>query len=162
MKFEEYLAEQGQDAEYREAENRLRPYLDLANKVLALRLERGWSQAELGRRVGTRQANISRIENAQANPTLKLLQKLAQAFEVELSIDLGSEPHRDAPAFKVQLETLIIPDRTAIRRRGDWQVEVPHGWHRSERSARRWLPHLGEVKPVPNKADCDDQDYLAA
>ncbi len=100
MKAEEYLAELERDADYQEAEKELRPYLDLANRVLALRLDRGWSQAELARRVGTRQANISRIENAQANPTLKVLHKLAQAFEVELSIGLGPEPAEAQPALE--------------------------------------------------------------
>lgn len=92
MKFEMYLTEQAQDAEYRQAERELRPYLDLANKVLALRLERGWSQAELAERVGTKQANISRIESGQANPTLKLLHRLAHAFEAELTVDFAPWP----------------------------------------------------------------------
>jgi transcriptional regulator with XRE-family HTH domain len=84
-KIEEELQ---QDPEYLEAEARLKPYLDLADQVIELRLERGWSQSELARRAGTQQANISRIENGLANPTVKLLHKLANAFGTELRIGL--------------------------------------------------------------------------
>jgi len=92
MRFEDYLKKLEQDAEYVEAERELKPVLDLADEVLDLRLERGWSQSELARRVGTRQANISRTESGLANPTLKSLQKLADAFGTELTIRLRSRP----------------------------------------------------------------------
>jgi ribosome-binding protein aMBF1 (putative translation factor) len=63
MSYEEYLAKRRRDPEYRKVEKRLKPILDLADDVFNLRMERGWTQAELARRVGTRQANISRLEN---------------------------------------------------------------------------------------------------
>jgi transcriptional regulator with XRE-family HTH domain len=86
--FEAYLREQRKDPEYLKAEEELRPYLDLADDVLALRIERGWSQSELARRAKTGQPNISRIEDGLANPTIKFLQKLARAFGVKLEVRL--------------------------------------------------------------------------
>ncbi len=73
---------------YVEVEQQLKPLLDLANDVIRLRTERGWTQKELARRMGTRQANISRLENGLANPTFKFLQKLSEVFEVDLTMRL--------------------------------------------------------------------------
>ena len=88
MKLEEYRQKLQQDLEYQAAKKELKPFLDLADDVLELRLEKGWSQSELARRAGTKQANISRIESGLANPTVKSLQKLAKAFGTELEIHL--------------------------------------------------------------------------
>lgn len=92
MKLEEYFEELQQDPEYAAAEKELKPLLDLADEILELRLERGWSQSELARRAHTKQANISRLESGLANPTMKFLQKLARAFGTELSVSLQSWP----------------------------------------------------------------------
>ena len=91
MKHSEYVQKQRQDPEYVGAEKELEPILDLADDILALRLAKGWSQADLAERVGTRQANISRIENGLANPTLQFLLKLARALEVDLIVRLRAE-----------------------------------------------------------------------
>lgn len=91
MKHEDFLKELRQDAEYIAAEEDLNPLMDIADDVLRLRLEKGWSQSELARRVGTRQANISKLENGLGNPTLGFLKKVAQALETELNIHIGAE-----------------------------------------------------------------------
>jgi transcriptional regulator with XRE-family HTH domain len=105
-KLEEELQ---QDPEYLEAEARLKPYLDLADEVIELRLERGWTQTELARRAGTQQANISRIENGLANPTVKLLHKLAEAFGTELRIRL-CPPKRSQKYVVVQIPKYVDPE----------------------------------------------------
>lgn len=86
MKREEYRKQLEGDAEYQAAAKELKPILDIADEILRLRLERGWTQSELARRVGTRQANISRIEAGLGNPTIKFIQKLATAFECDLEL----------------------------------------------------------------------------
>jgi transcriptional regulator with XRE-family HTH domain len=103
MNFKEYRKKLQQDPEYIAAEKELKPLLDLADRVLDLRLEKGWSQAELAQRVGTKQANISRIESGLANPTVKFLQKLAQAFGVELEVRLGLEQPERAPVLHIPM-----------------------------------------------------------
>jgi len=100
MDFESYLAKREQDSEYRETEERLRPILDLADEVFELRMERGWTQAELAERVGTAQANISRLENGLANPTFEFLQKLSKAFGTQLSVHLQRRP--------TEIETRVV------------------------------------------------------
>ena len=92
MKLSEYRQELAHDPTYLAAEQDLQPLLDLADAVIALRLARGWSQAELAERAGTKQANISRLESGLANPSVKFLQKLANALGESLTIRLHPGP----------------------------------------------------------------------
>ena len=86
MKYREFIKSLESDAEYQEAEEALKLHFALADAVLVARIQRGWSQAELARRVGTKQANISRIEAGLGNPTLSLIQKLLKELELDLTI----------------------------------------------------------------------------
>ena len=90
MKHRDYVNQQRSDPEYLSAEAELRPVLDLAESVIRLRVERGWSQKELARKLGIWQANISRLEHGQANPTLDTLTKLSKVFGVDLVVRLGN------------------------------------------------------------------------
>lgn len=56
----------------------------------SLRKARGWSQAELGRRVGLSQERISAIENRPEKVNLDTLLTLAMALDAEWS--LGARP----------------------------------------------------------------------
>ena len=63
----------------------------------SLRKARGWSQAELGRRVGLSQERISAIESRPEKVNLDTLLTLAMALDAELSI--GARVHAaTAPA----------------------------------------------------------------
>jgi transcriptional regulator with XRE-family HTH domain len=96
MDLESYVVKCREDPEYREVEKRLKPIMDLADEVLELRMEKGWTQEELAERVGTAQANISRLENGLANPTFEFLQRLCDAFGTELRVSLrGQSPQID-------------------------------------------------------------------
>lgn len=64
------------------------PFLDLGIAAREIRLARGWSQAEVARRMGTRQSKIARIESAQENLTLGTLLRLAQALDATVTLDL--------------------------------------------------------------------------
>lgn len=50
-----------------------------------LRISKGLSAAEVGRRAGMIRSNVSRIESGERNPTLLILTKIAQALDMELS-----------------------------------------------------------------------------
>jgi DNA-binding XRE family transcriptional regulator len=54
-------------------------YSDSAS-LAALRLQRGWSQAELARRVGTSQSYIGRLEKHTIDPQLSTVRKIAHAL----------------------------------------------------------------------------------
>jgi transcriptional regulator with XRE-family HTH domain len=84
MKLSEYDEKLKTDREYQEALQGLEYQFLFGNTVLCTRLAKGWTQKELARRVGTKQANISRIEAGLGNPTLELIQKICKALEIEI------------------------------------------------------------------------------
>lgn len=86
MKFNEYQQKLSNDPEYLQAEQELRLHFELANAVLRARLKKGWSQADLASAIGTKQANISRIEAGLANPTLTIIQKLTVVLGLEFLV----------------------------------------------------------------------------
>lgn len=61
----------------------------LADQISALREKRGWTQAELARKVGTTQSGIARLENPNyQNYSLKILEKVAIALNARLIVGL--------------------------------------------------------------------------
>lgn len=59
---------------------------DVAMQVIALREQRGMTQAQLAELSGINQADISRIERGATNPTAKTLQRIARALDSELKL----------------------------------------------------------------------------
>lgn len=55
-------------------------------RVRALREKRGLSQAELAYKGGFNRNYIGMVERGERNPSLLTLQRLADAFEIELSL----------------------------------------------------------------------------
>ena len=86
MNYKDYFKKLEENQEYQEAEQKFKLILDLADEILRLRIEKGWSQAELAERAGTKQANISRLESGLSNPSINFLQKVAKALDAEISI----------------------------------------------------------------------------
>lgn len=56
--------------------------MPLGETVKALRKERGWSQADLASRVGGDAGQISRYENGKISPSVDVVVKLAEAFDI--------------------------------------------------------------------------------
>lgn len=56
--------------------------MTIGNNVRLLRKRSGLSQAELAQKVGVWQTQISQIESGAANPSLDLLQRIAQTLGV--------------------------------------------------------------------------------
>jgi len=59
---------------------------DFGQLVRELRVAAGWSQRELGERIGTTQSAVARLEAGDAQPRLGTLQKLAEAFDQDLHL----------------------------------------------------------------------------
>jgi len=88
--FAEYHEEQMRDPEFAAVYRALEPEFQVAREVIRLRLERGLSQEELARKAETGQPNISRLERATINPSLRFLQKVAEALGAEIEIRFKS------------------------------------------------------------------------
>ena len=57
---------------------------DMNNRLRVLRAERGWSQAELGGRLGVSRQAVNAIETGKYDPSLPLAFKLARLFEMPI------------------------------------------------------------------------------
>ena len=62
------------------------PHAELGDALLAARAAAGLSQTELAAKTGINQADISRLEHGYANPTVSMLQRLADGLGTGLSI----------------------------------------------------------------------------
>lgn len=80
----ELLAEPEIKKEY----DALDPEYQLIRAVIAKRIQKNMSQAQLAKKVGTKQSAISRFESGNANPSLKFLQKVAKGLGSELKVKL--------------------------------------------------------------------------
>ena len=60
------------------------------NRLRVLRAERGWSQAELGGRVGVSRQAVNAIETGKHDPSLPLAFKIARLFELPI-VDIFSD-----------------------------------------------------------------------
>lgn len=64
------------------------PQYEIICAEIEIRKAAGMTQKELAERMGTAQANISRFESGNYNPTLAFLQKMAQSLGKTLKITL--------------------------------------------------------------------------
>ncbi|MGC0943457.1 type II toxin-antitoxin system antitoxin HipB [Pantoea agglomerans] len=65
--------------------------LQLANRLKLIRQRNGWTQSELARKVGLKQATISHFENAPDSTSLATLFKLLQSLELSLEVQEKEE-----------------------------------------------------------------------
>lgn len=59
----------------------------IAEIIQQKRVQKGWTQEELGEKVGISRNTIARIENARFSPNFESLYKIVSALESELKID---------------------------------------------------------------------------
>lgn len=85
------LGEYAESADATAERAEIRLAMAFAQAVYDRRKALGLSQAELADRAGLTQAKISRVEGADAVPTLPLLRRLALALDASLNIDLGAD-----------------------------------------------------------------------
>jgi putative transcriptional regulator len=66
--------------------------LDMNNRLRVLRAERGWSQAELGGRLGVSRQAVNAIETGKHDPSLPLAFRLARLFDMPIEEIFADEP----------------------------------------------------------------------
>lgn len=62
------------------------PEFAIIRKIIQARVKDGITQAELAKKMRTKQSAISRLESGRANPSLNFLQRLAKALNSRLEI----------------------------------------------------------------------------
>jgi predicted transcriptional regulator len=85
--FKELLAEQMKDEEFRREYEALEPEFTIMQAMIDARIAEGMTQKELSERSGIAQGDISKMENGNANPSVKTLQRLAAAMGKSLKIE---------------------------------------------------------------------------
>lgn len=109
--------------------------MTLGERVKRLRQDRGWSQAQLGQKLGVHQKQVSGYERDVHVPSTELLIRLAEAFDVSLDylvsggrgesqrIEISDRelirhmeavdklPERDRETVKAVLESFILKHR---------------------------------------------------
>lgn len=76
------------DPEVRKEYERLKPRYELISQLIEARMRKGLTQAQLAKKMGTKQSAIARVEGGNANPSIAFLEKLASALGSKLTIQL--------------------------------------------------------------------------
>lgn len=75
------------DAEFRKEYEALYPEYEIAKMLIACRNSGNLTQKQLSELTGIDQADISKIENGNANPSIKTLTRIASAMNMNLKIE---------------------------------------------------------------------------
>jgi transcriptional regulator with XRE-family HTH domain len=99
--------------------------MGLADNLKRLRKKRGWSQTQLAEQIGSHLSHINRIETGKYNPSLDVIQKLANVFDVTIDY-LVSDTDEDFKEVRIadkglmervkMIDSLDNEDKTALIR----------------------------------------------
>ncbi|MEA2113583.1 MAG: helix-turn-helix transcriptional regulator [Patescibacteria group bacterium] len=85
--FQEYLAEELKNPKFKRHYDECGKQLEIAYQILQLRKKEKMSQAELAKKIGTKQSNVARMETGRQNFTTETLRRIASALGRELKVD---------------------------------------------------------------------------
>ena len=85
--FRETLNEQLKNPEFKKEWDELEPEYQIIRAMLDPRNEKAMTQKQLADITGIPQADISRLENGNANPSLRTLQRLADGMGMKLKLE---------------------------------------------------------------------------
>ena len=83
----DYINEQLKDPEFKKEWDNLEPEMEVVRAMIKARTAQNLTQKDLAEKTGINQANISKLENGNMNPSLKLLKRLADGLGMNLRIE---------------------------------------------------------------------------
>ena len=86
MKLKYYKEKKMQDPEFEKAYEEIQPEMNVIRAMIEARTSQNLTQKELSERTGIAQTEISRLENGTRNPSIKLLQRLADGMGMVLNV----------------------------------------------------------------------------
>lgn len=86
MKLSEYKEKKMQDPDFANAYAEIQPEMNVIRALIDARASQNMTQKELSDRTGIAQTEISKLENGIRNPSIKLLQRLADGMGMDLNI----------------------------------------------------------------------------
>ncbi len=84
--LDDMFAEQMKDEEFRKEYEAIQPEMDVIKAIVDARISQNLTQKELAERTGINQADISKLENGTRNPSIRLLQRLADGMDMVLNV----------------------------------------------------------------------------
>lgn len=87
MTLSEALKEQMKDETFKKEYEALEPEYEIINSLIDARKACNITQKQLSENTGIAQSDISKIENGSGNPTLKILQRLAEGLGMNLKVE---------------------------------------------------------------------------
>ena len=101
MTLNEYKEKKMKDPEFAQAYDDVQPEMNVIRAMIEARTSQNLTQKELSERTGIAQTEISKLENGTRNPSIKLLQRLADGMGMVLNISFT--PKEDAVMSKKQV-----------------------------------------------------------
>lgn len=85
--FRDLLNERLQNEDFKKEYDSLEPEYELVKAFLEARKNADMTQSELAKASGVAQSDISKLENGNSNPTVKMLWRLADSMNMHLKIE---------------------------------------------------------------------------
>ena len=86
MNLKEYKSKKMNDPEFTKAYEEIQPEMNVIRAIIDARISQNITQKELAERTDIAQTEISKLENGTRNPSIKLLQRLADGMDMVLNI----------------------------------------------------------------------------
>jgi len=87
--FEAFKKQLLKDPKLKKAYDDLGPEFALVEMLIKKRLQQKLTQAQLAKKIGTKQSAISRLEQGSYNPSINFLKKVTEALNAELQISIS-------------------------------------------------------------------------
>ena len=85
--FRDYVNEQLKDPAFKAEYDALEDEFIIIQAIIDARKKSGLTQKELAKRTGIAQADISKLENGNANPSLRTLKRLAAGMGMKIKLE---------------------------------------------------------------------------
>ena len=84
--FDDILKKELKNSEFKKHYDEYGKQLEIAYQILELRKKKNISQAQLAKKIGTKQSNIARMEAGQQNFSVDILGKIAEALGCNVKV----------------------------------------------------------------------------
>lgn len=85
--FNDYLSQKMKDPAFKAEYDALEPEFSIIQAMIDARKASGMTQQQLAEKTGIAQADISKLENGSANPSLRTLRRLADGMGMQLKLE---------------------------------------------------------------------------
>ncbi|MBE5802630.1 MAG: helix-turn-helix transcriptional regulator [Clostridiales bacterium] len=85
--FNDYLSQKMKDPAFKAEYEALEPEFSIIQAMIDARKASGLTQKQLAERTGIAQADISKLENGSANPSLRTLRRLAEGMGMQIKLE---------------------------------------------------------------------------